>query len=404
MAGDTHAWDLLTQLVRDPDGALSDPDLTPPLHLSSSFRFRDADHGAAIFAGETDGHAYSRISNPTLSLLEEKLARLEGGQAAAATASGMAAIAAAAMTLLGPGDNLLACDTLYGGTYALFTRHLRELGIEARLIRPESTCDEVAARIDARTRLVYLETPANPTLALGDIAAWAAAARARGVPVAVDNTFATPCLQRPLALGADLVIHSATKYLGGHADAIGGVLVGSRQLIDRIREHYLHHFGPCLSPFNAWLIQRGIKTLGVRMERHCRNALTVARRLAEHPAVARVHYPGLPSHPGHALAARQMSAFGGMLAFELHGGLAAGKALMNAVRLCSLAVSLGDTGTLIQHPASMTHATYSPEARRAAGIGDGLVRLSVGIEAVTDILADLEAALERAMAVAPHRP
>jgi methionine-gamma-lyase len=373
-----------------------DPDLCPPLHMTSAFRFQSADHGAGIFAGTVAGHAYTRISNPTVALLEEHLARLEGGEAAAATASGMAAVAAVALSLLRPGENMVAGRALYGGSYALFSQHLAPLGIEARFLPPESSGEEVAQRMDGATRLVYLETPANPTLAVGDIAAWAEAAHRGGALLAVDNTFATPVLQNPLALGADLVIHSATKYLGGHADVIGGALVAGRKLVERIRERTLNHFGPCISPFNAWLITRGIKTLALRMERHSANAMALARHLARHPAVARVHYPGLPDHPGHQLAARQMRLFGGMLAFELHGGLTAGKALMNRVRLCTLAVSLGDCNSLIQHPASMTHSTYSPEARRAAGIGDGLVRISVGIEALGDIMADLDAALEHA--------
>jgi methionine-gamma-lyase len=381
-----------TLLVHGPKAP--DPDLCPPLHMTSAFRFESADHGAGIFAGNVAGHAYSRISNPGGALLEEHLALIEGGEAAAATASGMAAIAAVALSLLGPGDNLVAGQALYGGTYALFNRHLAELGIEARFISPTSHADQVAARIDGRTRLVYLETPANPTLAVGDIAAWASAAHQHGALLAVDNTFATPVLQNPLALGADLVVHSATKYLGGHADAIGGAVIGSHSLLTHIRERYLNHFGPCISPFNAWLIARGIKTLALRMERHSANALALARQLVRHPAVERVHYPGLPDHPAHELAARQMRGFGGMLAFDLRDGQAAGKALMNHVRLCTLAVSLGDCNTLIQHPASMTHATYAPEARRAAGIGDGLVRISVGIEDVTDIVADIEMALE----------
>jgi methionine-gamma-lyase len=363
--------------------------------MTSTFRFRDADHGADIFAGRQDGYVYTRIGNPTLDRFHAKLADLEGAEDAASTASGMAAVASVAMTLARPGDNLVACSTLYGGTYALFHRHLRQFRIEPRFIPPGQAGDPVRlqALADDRTRFFYMETPANPTLDIVDISQWAGVAAGLGVPLVVDNTFATPFLQQPLALGADLVVHSATKYLGGHADLVGGAVAGAGTLLRRIRTDTLHHFGPVLSPFNAWLILRGIKTLAVRMERHCENAATLALRLEGHPKVKRVYYPGLRAHPGHAIATRQMDGFGGMLAFEVKGGVAAGKAAMDAVKLCTLAVSLGECATLIQHPASMTHSTYSPAERRAAGIGDGLIRLSVGIEDVEDIWQDLDQAL-----------
>jgi methionine-gamma-lyase len=375
-----------------------EPDVIPPLHMTSTFRFQDADHGADIFAGRRDGYVYTRIANPTLDRFHTQLADLEGAEDAASTASGMAAVASVAMTLARPGDNLVACSTLYGGTYALFHHHLRQFGIEPRFIPPRHAGDpaRLQALADERTRFFYMETPANPTLDIVDISQWAGVAAGLGIPLVVDNTFATPFLQQPLALGADLVVHSATKYLGGHADLVGGAVVGGKAHLRRIRTDTLHHFGPVLSPFNAWLILRGIKTLAVRMERHCQNAATLALRLEGHPKVKRVHYPGLSAHPGHAVAARQMNGFGGMLAFEIKGGVAAGKAAMDAVKLCTLAVSLGECATLIQHPASMTHSTYSPAERRAAGIGDGLIRLSVGIEDVEDIWQDLDQALAAA--------
>jgi methionine-gamma-lyase len=370
-------------------------DLVPPIHMTSTFRFRDVDHGAGLFDGSREGYVYSRMANPTVDLLQEKLARLEGAEDAVATASGMAAIAAVVMSLLAPGENLVAAATLYGGTFALFNSRLKRWGITARFL-PVARFEDpaaIAAAIDSQTRLLFIESPANPTLDIVDISLWAGIARRHGIPLIVDNTFASPLLQRPLALGAEAVVHSATKYLGGHGDIIGGIVAGSRTLSARIREDYTHLFGPCLSPFNAWLVLRGIKTLALRMQRHSESALTISRWLASHPKVARIFYPGLASHPGHAIAQRQMRAFGGMVAFEIKGGLDAGKRMMNRLRLCTLAVSLGDCETLIQHPASMTHATYSPSERQAAGISDGLIRLSVGLEAPQDIIADLEQAM-----------
>jgi len=372
-------------------------DLVAPIHMTSTFRFQDVDHGAGLFDGSREGYVYSRMANPTVDQLQEKLARLEGAEDAVATASGMAAIAAVVMSLLKPGENLVAAATLYGGTFALFNTHLKRWGIAVRFLPAACFGDPAAitAAIDSVTRLVFIETPANPTLDVVDIALWAGIARRHGIPLIVDNTFASPLLQRPLALGAEAVVHSATKYLGGHGDIIGGIVAGSRMLTKRIRENYTHLFGPCLSPFNAWLVLRGIKTLALRMRRHSESAMTIAQWLAVHPKVARVYYPGLESHPGHAIAKRQMKAFGGMIAFEITGGLVAGKQMMNRLRLCTLAVSLGDCETLIQHPASMTHAIYSPAERQAAGISDGLIRMSVGLEAPEDIIADLEQAMGR---------
>jgi methionine-gamma-lyase len=369
--------------------------LAPPIHMTSAFRFDSTDHGASIFDGSQKGYVYTRISNPTVDLLQEKGATLEGGEAAVATASGMAAVAAVAMSMARPGDNFISCSTVYGGTFAFFDQDLRRFDIEARFIPPTlaTKAANITSRIDQRTRFLYVESPANPTLAIVDIALWAKVAHQNGLLLVVDNTFATPYLQKPLELGADLVIHSATKYLGGHADLVGGLIIGDLKSIGKIRDLYLHHFGPILSPFNAWLLLRGIKTLAVRMQRHCANAMQIARYLEAHPKAAQVYYPGLPSHPGHTLARRQMRDFGGMIAFEVAGGLIAGKTVMDQVRLCTLAVSLGDCDSLIQHPASMTHATYSSQQRQAAGISDGLIRLSVGIEDAGDIIADLDQAL-----------
>ncbi len=368
--------------------------VVPPVHLSTTFAFPSAEAGAALFAGERPGYIYTRLGNPTVAVLEAKVADLEGGEAALATASGMAAIATVLLTLLGDGGHVVCTGALYSATYDLLARRLPAFGIRTTFV--DATDPAAFARaITPETRLLYVETPGNPTLTLTDIAAVATVARQHGLPLVVDNTFATPYLQQPLALGADIVVHSATKYLSGHGDAVAGVVVGRRAFIAACREATLADFGGALSPLTAYLVLRGLPTLALRMERHCANAQRVAAYLSQHPKVAWVRYPGLPSHPQHALARRQMRGFGGMVCFELAGGLAAGRALLNAVRLCTLAVSLGDVRTLITHPASTTHHQVPAERRRAMGITDGLVRLSVGIEDPDDIVADLEQALDR---------
>ena len=367
-------------------------DLVAPIHMTSAFEFKNAAHGAGLFSGKGDGYIYTRISNPTVSMFQAKMAKLEGGEDAIATSSGMSAIASIALSLAKPGDNFISCTTVYGGTFALFTENLKALQIEARLISPALSDSKKAIEslVDKKTRFLYMETPANPTLDVIDIEMWAGIARKHLIPLVVDNTFATAYLQNPLLIGADVVVHSATKYISGHADVIGGVIVGKKKMMDRIRAEYIHHLGPTMSPFNAWLFLRGIKTLAVRMERHCLNAMRVAEWLNSHPKVTKVYYPGLPSHPGHSIAKKQMKCFGGMIAFEVSGGIKAGQAVMDNVHICRLAVSLGDCDTLIQHPASMTHSTYTKEDRAAAGIPDGLIRISVGIEHADDIIKDLE--------------
>lgn len=367
-------------------------DLVAPIHMTSAFEFKNAAHGAGLFSGKDDGYIYTRISNPTVSMFQAKMAILEGGEDAIATSSGMSAIASIALSLAKPGDNFVSCATVYGGTFALFTENLKALQIEARLISPALSDSKKAIEslVDKKTRFLYMETPANPTLDVIDIEMWAGIARKHLIPLVVDNTFATAYLQNPLLIGADVVVHSATKYISGHADVIGGVVVGKKKMMDRIRAEYIYHFGPTMSPFNAWLFLRGIKTLAVRMERHCLNAMRVAEWLNSHPKVTKVYYPGLPSHPGHPIAKKQMKCFGGMIAFEVSGGIKAGQAVMDNVHICRLAVSLGDCDTLIQHPASMTHSTYTKEDRTTAGIPDGLIRISVGIEHADDIIKDLE--------------
>jgi methionine-gamma-lyase len=367
-------------------------DLVAPIHMTSAFQFKNADHGAGLFSGKYEGYIYTRNSNPTLSLLQEKMAVLEDGEDSIVTSSGMSAIASTALSLAKPGNNFISCTTIYGGTFALFTQRLKDLKIEARLIPPSSYCTtkEIEKLLDKNTKFLYMETPANPTLDIIDIEMWAGVANKHNIPLIVDNTFATPYLQNPLHLGADIIVHSATKYIGGHADVIGGIIVGTKKMMDHIKEEYAHYFGPTMSPFNAWLFLRGIKTLAVRMERHSINALKIAKWLEHHPKVLKVYYPGLASHAGHHIAKKQMKYFGGMIAFEVMGGINAGKIVMDNVQICSLAVSLGDCDTLIQHPATMTHSTYTKEERKEAGITDGLIRLSVGIESADDIIDDLE--------------
>jgi len=367
--------------------------LTPPLHLTSTFAFETAEAGGEIFAGERAGHVYSRISNPTLDLLERRVASLEGAEAGLALASGMGAITSVLWTLLAPGDEVIVDKTLYGCTFAFMHHGLRKFGITVThvdMTEPEN----LRAAISDRTRVVYFETPANPNMRLVDIQAVAAIAHGHGAQVVVDNTYATPYLTRPIALGADLVVHSATKYLGGHGDLVAGLVVGRAEAVGEIRLVGMKDMtGAVMAPFNAMLVMRGLKTLSLRMERHCASAQAVAEWLEGHPEVASVQYPGLESFAQHALAARQMARPGAMIAFELNGGMAAGRRMMNGLRMIARAVSLGDAETLIQHPASMTHSTYSPEERAAHGIGDGLIRLSVGLEDAGDIIDDLDGAL-----------
>ncbi|MEC3863265.1 methionine gamma-lyase [Mesobacterium sp. TK19101] len=369
--------------------------LTPPLHLTSTFAFETAEAGGEIFAGDRPGHIYSRISNPTLDLVERRVAALEGAEAGLALASGMGAITSVLWTLLSPGDEVIVDKTLYGCTFSFLHHGLARFGITVThvdLTNPET----LALAMTDRTRAVYFETPANPNMRLVDIAAVSAIAHAGGAQVIVDNTYATPFLTRPIALGADLVVHSATKYLGGHGDLVAGMVVGRAEQVAEIRLVGMKDMtGAVMAPFNAMLVLRGLKTLALRMQRHCASAQVVAEWLEAQPEVAKVYYPGLPSFDQNALAQKQMDAPGAMIAFELTGGLEAGRRLMNGLRMITRAVSLGDAETLIQHPASMTHSTYTAEERATHGISDGLIRLSVGLEDVEDILADLDAALAK---------
>jgi len=342
--------------------------------------------------GRHKGYEYGRTQNPTRFALERNLAAIEGGRAAFAFASGMAAIGAVA-TLLSAGDHVVVSETVYGGTYRLFERVLRRYQLTFTYA-DSSNLKALEAAITPSTRLLFVETPTNPLLGLTDLAAAADLAHRHGLRLAVDNTFASPSVQRPLELGADLVVHSTTKYLNGHSDSVGGAVVAVRDDDIEWLRFVQNAEGAIISPFDAWLVLRGTKTLPLRMERHNRNALALAEFLAAHPKVRRVYYPGLPSHPQHALARRQMRGFGGMLAFELES-LEAARRCLNAVRLMALAESLGGVETLISHPATMTHASVPPERRAALGITDRLIRVSVGIEDIDDLKDDLAQALDR---------
>ncbi|WP_414154210.1 methionine gamma-lyase [Pseudomonas sp. BNK-43-a] len=367
--------------------------LVPPVYQNATYAFESVEYGAACFAGEQAGHFYSRISNPTLALLEQRMASLEGGEAGLALASGMGAITSTLWTLLRPGDELIVGDTLYGCTFAFLHHGIGEFGVKVKHVDLNDPA-ALEAAITSSTRMIYFETPANPNMHLVDIAAVVGVARQHELLVVIDNTYCTPYLQRPLELGADLVVHSATKYLSGHGDITAGLVVGRKALIDRIRLEGLKDMtGAVLSPHDASLLMRGMKTLALRMDRHCSNALRVAQFLERHPQVELIHYPGLPSVAQFGLAQRQMRLPGGMIAFELKGGIQAGRRFMNALQLFRRAVSLGDAESLAQHPASMTHSSYTPEERAQHGISEGLVRLSVGLEDVDDLLADLGQAL-----------
>jgi methionine-gamma-lyase len=390
----------------DPSGAHIEP-----IYQTSAFLFPDAESAAQIFSRERPGYYYTRIANPNLEHLAAKIAALEGLDllrsrpgspvqdlvAGAVFASGMAAVTAAILAVAQAGDVVLAQEAIYSNTYTFLEALAPQMGIRVAWVREASPqAWQAAFQAHPQARLAYLESPVNPTLTLVDLAAVAEIAHRRGAWVIADNTFATPYCQRPLSLGVDAVVHSTTKYLSGHGALIGGVVVSRHPgwVSERLRRN-LVFLGGSASPFDAWLANLGLKTFELRMERHCANALRLARLLETHPAVAAVYYPGLESHPAHALACRQMRAFGGMIAFDLKGGLPAGAALMGSLRLASLVASLGNVDTLVQHPASMTHARVPPEVRRRQGISDGLVRLSVGIENADDLLADLQQGLER---------
>ncbi len=374
---------------QDPHGALCSP-----LYQTSTFVFDNAAQGAARFAGEEDGYIYSRLGNPTVRELETRVAALEGMEDAAATATGMGAVSASVLTFLSAGDHLLASKALYGCSYALFSHMLPKWGIEVTFVDMQDEA-AVKAAIQPNTKVMFAETPVNPNLDVIDISMLGRLAKQHDILSIVDNTFLTPLLQRPGDHGIDIVVHSATKYLNGHGDVVAGIICASKPLIAEMKGTVLKDIGATMSPHDAWLITRGMKTLSVRMARHCQSAQMVAEYLESHAQVKKVYYPGLANHPGHRFLGEQMKGAGGVIAFELKGTFDDGLTFINSTELCTLAVSLGDAETLIQHPASMTHSPYTKEAREAAGISDTLLRISVGLEEPADIIADLEHAFSR---------
>jgi len=362
------------------------------LFLTSSFVFENAAQAAARFIGEQPGNIYSRFTNPTVTMFEERLAAMEGAEQCIATASGMSAILACVMGVLKAGDHIVASRSLFGATVNLFNNIIKKFGVETTYVSATDVAEWKAA-VRPNTRLLFLETPSNPLTEISDIAAIAAVAKQCGALLAVDNCFCTPILQRPLELGADIVIHSATKYIDGQGRVLGGAVLGSKKNLESVYG-FLRTAGPTMSAFNAWIFLKGMETLKVRMDAHCANALELSRWLEAQPNVARVFYPGLPSHPQHALALKQQKSGGGIVSFEVKGGKAAAWRVIDNTRLLSITANLGDTKTTITHPASTTHARITPEARAAAGITDGLIRIAVGLEAVVDIQNDLARGLK----------
>ncbi|HSH29533.1 MAG TPA: O-succinylhomoserine sulfhydrylase [Thiohalobacter sp.] len=374
--------------VRTPEGEHAEA-----IFPTSSYVFGSAREAAARFAGEEPGNIYSRFTNPTVRTFQDRLAALEGGEACVATASGMAAILAACLGLLRAGDHIVSSRSIFGTTTVLFNNYLARCGIETSYVELSDNAAWEAA-IRPQTRMLFLETPSNPLTALGDVRVLADIAHAHDCLLVVDNCFCTPILQRPLEQGADIVIHSATKYLDGQGRCIGGAVVGDAERVGQDVFGFLRTAGPTMSPFNAWVFLKGLETLKVRMQAHCANASELARWLEAHPAVERVYYPGLESHPQHALARAQQQGFGGIVSFDLKGGREAAWQVIDATELLSITANLGDTKSTITHPATTTHGRLSPEARRDAGIGDGLIRLAVGLEEIADIQADLARGLD----------
>lgn len=359
-----------------------------PIFATSSYVFKNAKEAAARFAGDEPGNVYSRYTNPTVNTFQERIAAMEGGEAAVATSSGMAAILSTCMALLKAGDHIVCSRSVFGTTTVLFSKYLQKFGVEVTTVSL-TALNEWQSAIKPNTQLMFCETPSNPLCHVADIPALAAIAKANNCLFAVDNCFCTPALQKPLALGADIIIHSATKYLDGQGRCLGGAVVGSKALMDEVLG-FIRTCGPSMSPFNAWVFSKGLETLGLRMKAHSSNAQTMAQYLNTHPQVAATHYAGLPEHPGHALARQQQSAFGGVLSFEIKGDKAACWRFIDATKLMSLTANLGDAKTTIVHPATTTHGRLSAEDKAAAGITDNLIRIAVGLEDIEDLIMDLE--------------
>ena len=387
-----NGWAQETLAIRAGHKRTHEQEHAEPIFPTSSFVYASAAEAARKFSGEEPGNVYSRFTNPTVTTFEQRLAALEGGERCVATSSGMAAILSTVLALLQTGDEIVASRSLFGSTVSLFDKYFAKLGITTHYVElADLTAWEAA--ITSRTRLLFAETPSNPLAELVDIAALAEIAHRHDALLAIDNCFLTPVLQKPLALGADLVIHSATKYLDGQGRAVGGAVVGRNQELEEIFG-MVRTCGPCLSPFNAWIFTKGLETLDLRMRAHCANAQALAEWLQAHPAVARVHYSGLREHPQHELASHQQSGFGAVLSFEVQGGREAAWSVIDATRMLSITGNLGDVKSTITHPASTTHARLSPPQKSAAGISEGLIRVAVGLEAIDDIRADLARGLD----------
>lgn len=393
MSDNDEQWGFDTRAVRAGQHRTGEGEHSEPIFLTSSYVFPSAAEAAARFSGEKPGNIYSRFTNPTVRAFEERLASLEGGESCIATASGMVAILSTALALLKAGDHVVCSRNVFGPTVLLFNNYLGRFGVETTFV-PLIDLAAWERAIKPNTKLLFIETPSNPLTEVADIAALAKLAHAKGALLVVDNCFCTPALQKPLALGADIVIHSATKYLDGQGRCIGGAVVGDKERVGKDVYGFMRTAGPSLSPFNAWVFLKGLETLSLRMKAHCASALEIARWLESQPTVKRVYYPGLASHPQHALAKRQQSASGGIVAFEVKGGKAAAWKVIDAVRVFSITANLGDTKSTITHPATTTHGRLTPEQRAEAGIDDGLIRLSIGLEDVEDLRRDLDAGLK----------
>ncbi len=390
---DKHAGlDFETLAIRAGQTRTGEGEHSEPIFPTSSYVFENAAAAAARFSGDEPGNIYSRFTNPTVRTFEQRLAALEGGECCVATSSGMAAILSTCAGLLKAGDHVVCSRSVFGTTIVLFSTYLARFGIETTFV-PLADLDAWEQAIRPETRLLFLETPSNPLTELADIRALAELAHHSGCLLAVDNCFCTPALQQPLALGADLVIHSATKYLDGQGRCIGGAVIGNSEQVGKEVYGFLRTAGPTMSPFNAWVFLKGLETLALRMQAHCDNTLELARWLEQQPQVERVFYPGLESHPQHALAGRQQRGYGGIVSFEVSGGKGPAWSLIDATRIFSITANLGDTKSTITHPATTTHGRLTPELRAATGISDGLIRLAVGLESVHDLRADLERGL-----------
>ena len=365
-----------------------------PIYQTSTFAFDNCDMGAQCFSGEADGYMYTRLGNPTIRALEKTIAELENGYDAIATGSGMAAVTTIYMALLGQGAHIVSTDAVYGASRSVMEDHFSRFGVESTYVNTTSK-ENILKAIRPNTKVLYIESPANPTMEISDLKMCADIAKEHNLIMVVDNTFCSPYLQKPLDLGVDVVLHSMTKYINGHADIVGGIIITKNKEIDSKIRPLMFNMGGCIDPHQAYLVLRGLKTLSLRMERAQENAIKIAEYLESNPKVDRVMYPGLKSHPQYELAKRQMKGPGAMISFELKGGIEAGKRLLDNLKVAILAVSLGGVETLVEHPASMTHTKVPKEERLKAGITDGLVRLSVGIEDINDLLDDLKQAFEK---------